>query len=83
MQPKKYVDPLMETSFKRLFGTETNKEFMINLLNAIFAGRKTLIDLEYGKSEQHGNNDEDGIAIFDLLCTSEKGEKIIVEVQHD
>jgi len=82
MQPKKYVDPLMDTSFKRLFGTDPNKKFLISLLNAIFEGRKTLIDLEYSKSDQQGNNDEDDIAIFDLLCTSDKGEKIIVEVQH-
>ncbi|WP_316837056.1 PD-(D/E)XK nuclease family transposase [Pedobacter nutrimenti] len=33
-------------------------------------------------NEHYGNNKEEGSAIFDLLCTGDKGEKFLIEVQN-
>lgn len=82
MNKNRYVDLLVDFSFKKIFGTDTNKALLIDLLNAVFAGRKVIVDLQYNKNEHHGNNIEEGAAIFDLLCTGNKGEKILIEVQH-
>lgn len=78
----KYVDPMLDLSFKKIFGTDPNKDLLIAFLNEIFKGRKCIVDLVYNKNEHHGNNKEEGSAVFDLLCTGDKGEKFLIEVQH-
>ena len=46
----KFIDPLLDFSFKRIFGTEPNKDLLIDLLNGIFRGRREITDLEYNKN---------------------------------
>ncbi|RQP11173.1 MAG: Rpn family recombination-promoting nuclease/putative transposase [Parapedobacter sp.] len=77
----KFIDPLLDFSFKRIFGTEPNKDLLIALLNGIFQGRKEIIDLVYNKNEHSGDTEEIGGVIFDLTCTASNGEKFIIEVQ--
>ena len=38
--PEKYIDPLTDFGFKRLFGSEPDKDIMIEFLNALFEGEK-------------------------------------------
>lgn len=82
MSNTKYVDPLLDLSFKRIFGTDPNKDLLIAFLNEVFKGRKRIVDLIYNKNEHHGKNKKEGSAIFDLLCTGDQGEKILIEVQN-
>ena len=77
----KYIDPFTDFGFKRLFGTEPNKDLLIDLLNSIFNGRKHIVDLEYNKSEHPADTKDEGSAIFDISCTGGDGERIIIEVQ--
>ncbi|PRD47014.1 Rpn family recombination-promoting nuclease/putative transposase [Sphingobacterium haloxyli] len=81
MQHSKYIDPTTDYGFKRLFGTEVNKDFLIALLNDLFRGRKTIADLVYNKNEHVGEAEETGTVIFDLTCTADNGEQFIIEVQ--
>ncbi|SFS98156.1 Rpn family recombination-promoting nuclease/putative transposase [Sphingobacterium wenxiniae] len=81
MQQPKYIDPTTDYGFKRLFGTEVNKKFLIALLNDLFRGRKTIDDLVYNKNEHVGDGEDRGTVIFDLTCTTDNGEKFIIEVQ--
>jgi len=76
-----FIDPLTDFGFKRLFGSEPNKDLLIDLLNSIFQGRKHIVDLVYNKNEHTGDNKMEGTAIFDLTCTCDQGEQIIIEVQ--
>jgi len=78
----KYISPLLDFSFKKIFGSSPNKDLLIAFLNEIFKGRKTIIDLVYNKNEHQGENREEATAVFDLLCTGDRGEKFIIEVQH-
>jgi len=82
LEQTRYIDPMIDFSFRRLFGTDPNKEILIDFLNEVFKGRKRIIDLVYNKNEHDGDNTEEARAIFDLLCTGDKGEKILIEVQH-
>ena len=82
MKETLYIDLLVDFAFKKIFGTDTNKDLLIDLLNSIFADRKRIVDLIYNKNEHHGENLEEGLAVFDLLCTGEAGEKFIIEVQN-
>ncbi|MBC7553759.1 MAG: PD-(D/E)XK nuclease family transposase [Taibaiella sp.] len=77
----KYIDPLTDFGFKRLFGSEPNKDLLIDLLNSVFNGRKQIVNLEYNKNEHPAEIKEEGSAIFDLTCTGADGERFIIEVQ--
>ena len=77
----KYIDPLVDVAFKKIFGSEPNKDLLISFLNELFRGRKQITDLVYNKNEHPGDNDEIGGAIFDLLCTGHDGENFLIEVQ--
>src|ERR1700748_332079 len=79
-QPK-YIDPLVDFAFKKIFGSEPNKDLLIGFLNEVFRGRKHIVDLVYNKNEHPGEISEEGAAIFDLSCTGDQGEVFIIEVQ--
>jgi len=64
MSNTKYVDPLLDLSFKRIFSVDRNRDLLIAFLNEVFKGRKRIVDLTYNKNEHHGNNKEEGSAIF-------------------
>ena len=50
---ERYVNPHTDFGFKRLFGSEFNKELLISLLNALFHGEQTVADVTYMNSEQY------------------------------
>jgi len=79
--PGRYIDPLVDFAFKKIFGSEPNKDLLIAFLNEVFRWRKVIIDLTYNKNEHHGDLKDEGAAIFDLLCTGDKGENFIIEIQ--
>ncbi|MEO0779752.1 MAG: Rpn family recombination-promoting nuclease/putative transposase [Bacteroidota bacterium] len=77
----KYINPLTDFGFKKLFGSEPNKVLLIDFLNQILPPKHQIKDLTYGRSEQLGRNDFDRKAIFDLYCIGTSGERFIVEMQ--
>lgn len=81
LQKNKFIDPLVDFAFKKIFCSEPNKDLLIAFLNDIFGGHKQIIDLVYSKNEHPGDSADEGGAIFDLLCVGDKGEQFIIEVQ--
>ena len=79
---EKYINPHTDFGFKRLFGSEFNKELLISFLNALFAGKQEIKDVTYMNTEQLGERIESRRAIFDVYCETENGEKFIVEMQN-
>ncbi|MBD2150082.1 PD-(D/E)XK nuclease family transposase [Pseudanabaena sp. FACHB-1277] len=77
----RYINPLTDFGFKRLFGTEPNKNLLIDFLNVILPPQHQVKDLTYRSTENLGNSPLDRKAVFDLYCESKKGEKFIVEMQ--
>lgn len=77
----KYISLTTDFSFKRVFGTEVNKDLLLSFLNGVFAGRKEIKDLHYNKNEHVGDIDSIGGVIFDLTCTASDGEQFAIEVQ--
>ncbi len=76
----RYIDPLNDWGFKRLFGTEMNKEFLVAFLTEIFPDKR-IKEITYLPTEQLGLAAGDRNARFDVMCRDESGEKFIVEVQ--
>lgn len=76
-----YINPYTDFGFKKLFGTEMNKELLISFINSLFEGKEAVKELTYLTTEQLGTTETDRRAVFDVYCTNEKGEKILVEMQ--
>ena len=77
----RYINPLTDFGFKKLFGEEVNKELLIDFLNQLLPEKHKIKDLTYKKSDYLPQSEFDRKAIFDLYCESPTGEKFIVEVQ--
>ena len=73
---------LTDFGFKRIFGTDPNKELLVNFLNSLFDGEEVIKDVKYLNSENVGDVYTERKAIFDVYCANEKGEKFIVEMQN-
>ena len=73
---------LTDFGFKRIFGTDPNKELLVNFLNSLFDGEEVIKDVKYLNSENVGDVYTERKAIFDVCCENEKGEKFIVEMQN-
>jgi predicted transposase/invertase (TIGR01784 family) len=79
--PDKYVSPLTDFGFKRLFGTESNKELLIDLLNQVLPPCHQVKELSYANSERLGATAMHRKAVFDLYCTAPDGARFVVEMQ--
>ncbi len=77
---EKYINPLTDFGFKKLFGTEPNKDLLIDFLNEILPNRK-IKDLTYSTNEHFGKYEIDRKAVFDIYCIGENEERFIVEMQ--
>jgi predicted transposase/invertase (TIGR01784 family) len=79
---EKYVNLFTDYGFKLIFGEEPSKPLLMDFLNELLKEEQgEIIELKYLKNEQLGAGELDRRAIFDLYCTSETGEKFIVELQ--
>ena len=81
LSQERYINPLTDFGFKRLFGTEPNKALLIDFLNVLLPERHIISDLSYRNNENIGSTVVDRKAIFDIYCKSESGESFIVEIQ--
>jgi predicted transposase/invertase (TIGR01784 family) len=79
---EKYINPFTDFGFKKLFGTEPNKDLLIDFLNEVILPEQHKIkDLSYRKNEHLGETEFDRKAIFDLYCLGSNDERFIVEMQ--
>jgi predicted transposase/invertase (TIGR01784 family) len=78
---EKYINPFTDFGFKKLFGTEVNKDLLMDFLNELIHGKGKITDVKYLNAEQLGRSEYDRRAIFDIYCETDNGEKFIVEMQ--
>ena len=79
---ERYISLLTDFGFKRIFGTNPNKDLLIHFLNSLFDGEQVVKNVTFLNSEHVGDVRTDRKAIFDVYCENEKGEKFIVEMQN-
>lgn len=75
--------PVTDCTFKQLFATEKNKEFLIAFLNSFVAkylGR--IVDITYLPTEKYGICQDEKRVFFDIACKDENGREFIIEMQH-
>ena len=75
----KYIDPMVDFGFKKIFKESGKKNLIIRPLNAIFG--LDIVDIDIRDSEQLGLTEEERKASYDMFCTTTDGSQFIVEVQ--
>ncbi len=78
----KFINPFTDVGFKRIFGQEVSKPVLIAFLNSLLEGERKITDLQYLDKEKIGLTDGNRSLIYDVLCKTESGEYIIVEMQN-
>ncbi len=78
----KFINPFNDFGFKRLFGQEDSKVILIGFLNALFEREFVVTDLVYRDKEQLREGSGERGVIYDIFCTTDKGEQFILEMQN-
>lgn len=78
----KYLDPKNDLAFKRIFGSEKNKEILIHFLNDIFARTTNPVeDVTFLKTALDPEVAAQRTSSVDILCEDAEGDRFIVEMQ--
>jgi predicted transposase/invertase (TIGR01784 family) len=77
----KFIDPLTDFGFKRIFANENHKEITIDFLNSILRLNSPIVSIEFQNLEKSGLNSREKKSIFDIFCIDENGREFIVELQ--
>ena len=77
----KFINPFTDYGFKLIFGREVSKDLLIEFLNDLLEGERVITDLQFLNNEQLPLYPEGRGIIYDVYCTTDTGEKIIVEMQ--
>ena len=79
----RYINPFIDFGFKKLFGTEANKDILISFLNAVIEDTADpILDLFPKNVEQIGEFNGDKTCYFDVYCQTANGRRFIVEMQN-
>ena len=77
----KYLNLLTDYAFKRIFGSESCKDLLIDFLNEVIEEHGQIINLKYLPTEQLGHRENERKAIFDIYCQTDCDKHFIVELQ--
>ena len=78
----KFINPFTDWGFKKIFGQEVTKDILITFLNSLLEGEHVITDLTFLDKEQLSETKDMRGIIYDVYCTTDKGERIIVEMQN-
>jgi len=75
-----YAELLCDFMFKRLFGSEVNKDVLIEFLNMVMEDHE-IVEVDFIPTEHLGLTEDDRKVIFDISCRCKNGETLIIEMQ--
>lgn len=75
-----YAELLCDFMFKRLFGSEANKDVLIGFLNMVMEDHE-IVEVDFIPTEHLGLTEDDRKVIFDISCRCRDGETLIIEMQ--
>ena len=78
----KFINPFTDFGFKHIFGREMDKDILIEFLNDLLEGEYTIMDLRIMNNERLPETEQGRKVIFDIHCETDKGERIIIEMQN-
>ena len=79
----KFLDPKNDVAFKKIFGTEKNKDILIHFINDMITFKENgpIKEVTFLKTTQDPVIAAKKTSIVDILCKDEKGNQYIVEMQ--
>lgn len=77
-----FINPFTDVGFKRIFGQEFSKPLLLDFLNNLLEGERKIENITFLDKEIPRDIGEERSIIYDVLCETETGEKIIVEMQN-
>ena len=79
----KFLDPKNDVAFKKIFGSEKNKDILIHFLNDMleFKAGKPITNVIFLKTVQEPEIAAKKTSIVDIMCNDEIGNSYIVEMQ--
>jgi len=79
----KFLDPTNDIAFRRIFGTEKNKDILIHFINDILGlqGKDQIQDITFQPTIQDPEIASKKQSTIDVLCKDANGVQIIVEMQ--
>lgn len=80
----RYVNILMDKWFRRILGSEANKEALLAILNELIPERD-IVDISYNRKKLRKNNPFEDCrdAFFDVECVDANGSRFVVEMQQE
>ena len=78
----KFINPFSDWGFKLIFGQEITKDLLISFLNDLLKGEHVIADITFKDKEQLPETKDMRGIIYDIYCTTDKGQHIIVEMQN-
>ncbi|MFI5342802.1 MAG: Rpn family recombination-promoting nuclease/putative transposase [Chlamydiales bacterium] len=83
MMLHRFLDPKNDVAFKKIFGSEKNKDIVIHFLNDMITFKKQgkIVSVTFLKTEQDPETIAKKTSLVDVLCKDEKGNIYIVEMQ--
>ena len=79
----RYLDPKNDIAFKKIFGSEKNKDILIHFLNDILGSFKKnhIVDVDFLPTILNPETEIHKQSIVDVLCKDKNGAKYIIEMQ--
>lgn len=83
MTLSKFLDPKNDVAFKKIFGTEKNKDILIGFLNdmILFKEEKPIVEVSFLKTIQDPEISSKKTSVVDILCTDQAQNTYVVEMQ--
>jgi len=78
---KRFINLLTDWGFKTIFMKEQNKKFLLAFINQVLQGEEVIESLEYQNPVYPGATEDSRAAIIDVLCRTNKGTYVLVELQ--
>lgn len=76
-----YANLLCDFMFKRVFGSEANKDLLIEFLNMVLEDIR-IEHVDFIPNEHQGLTEEDRKVVFDISCRCADGKTFIIEMQN-
>ena len=75
------INPRVDLAFKKIFGTEDNKDLLISLINSIVGEEDQVVDVTLLNPYNQKNFKNDKLSILDIKAEGSNGKKFNIEIQ--